>query len=325
MRNIAIEYPERSKTQLVDIGPPPDPKPSEILIETQFSGLTNGTERHALLGEHLWDSMFPSRHGYQHVGRVRAIGSQVDQVHVDDHVFVGRYVGHHGWLLQDVEPCTPIAAALPQSIVLPEGIDFKDCALLGVAGVALRGIRRFRVAPGDRVWIVGLGVIGQFAAQAARAFGAHVTVSDVDSERLAIAKESGAHTIMNARDADYWERLQEIGPFDRVIDCSGVDSLLQGIFKHGLLKHRSVVGLLAVRSETQFHWSMLHTLEASIEVSCHFDHSDLQLLIHFLRTGLLNVKPIISHFVPIEDAVSAYETLRDNPNELLGVVFDWTG
>ncbi len=64
MKNIAIEYPRRGEMQFVDIGEPLRTSATEVLIRTRYSGITNGTERHALLGEHGF-TLFPSRHGYQ--------------------------------------------------------------------------------------------------------------------------------------------------------------------------------------------------------------------------------------------------------------------
>ncbi len=70
---------------------------------------------------------------------------------------------------------------------------------------------------------------------------------------------------------------------------------------------------------------MLHAgVEGSIEVSCHFDLDDLRVLLHFVRLGIIRMEPLISHRVPIDDALAVYETLRDRPADLLGVVFDWT-
>ena len=73
MRNTGIEYTARGQMAFCDLGEPPDLQPAEILIRTCYSGITNGTERHALMGEHIW-GQFPGRHGYQHVGEVAAVG-----------------------------------------------------------------------------------------------------------------------------------------------------------------------------------------------------------------------------------------------------------
>ena len=69
---------------------------------------------------------------------------------------------------------------------------------------------------------------------------------------------------------------------------------------------------------------MLHGLEASIEGSCHFDKSDLGMLLDFISRGEIRVEPLVTHCVPIDEAPAIYETLRDRPGELLGVIFDWT-
>ncbi len=324
MRNIGIEYPARGEMRFCDLGEPPQPQDSEILIRTHYSGITNGTERHALLAEHVF-THFPSRHGYQHVGTVEAVGSKVRGFQPGDWVFHGRYVGHRGWHVVNVAHANVDAIGSHLCLPLPDDVDYKHCALFGVAGVAMRHVRRCRVAPAQNVWVVGLGLIGQFAAQAARALGAKVTATDVNEHRLAVAEKLGAHCVLDARDDKTTEALKAGGPYDCILDCSGIASLIPQIQRDGLLAYHGVIGLLAVRSETTFHWSMLHSRESSIEVSCHFGLDDLRVVLHFVRQGVMRVEPLMSHCVSIDQAPAIYETLRDRPSELLGVVFDWTG
>ncbi|MBN1345326.1 MAG: zinc-binding alcohol dehydrogenase [Phycisphaerae bacterium] len=318
MRTIGIHYPKQGEMAFKDLGEPPALKPTEVLVRTRYSGITNGTERHALLAEHGW-KVFPGAHGYQCVGTIERVGDAVTDFAEGDWVFFGQYLGHRGWHVVDVS--MPNGTHLCQK--LPDVADKKPFALLGVAGVGMRGVRRCRVQPADNVWVAGLGLIGQFAAQSARALGARVTVSDVDARRLSIAAELGAHRCLDAREPDLMDQLKAQGPYQRIFDCCGVRGLLDDIHRAQLVPHGGVIGLLAVRSETTFHWSMLHTTEASIEVSCHFSLDDLKVLIHFITEGIIRVDPLISHFVGIEEAPKIYETLRDRPGELLGVVFDW--
>jgi len=324
MRNVAIEYPERGKMKFVDIGPPRDPKGSEILIQTRLSGITNGTERHALMAEHLW-GQFPSRHGYQQVGTVERVGPDAAGFAPGDWVFYGHYVGHAGWNIVDVGYRREQGEGAHLCIHLPEGLDRKECALMGVAGVSMHGVRRFGVKPADNVWVLGVGPIGQFAAQGARALGARVTVTDVNDRRLEMAKELGAHRVLNANAQSTEKEIDDWAPYDFIIDCSGYPPLLMELFKK---PHRlavgGTVGLLAVRTETTFHWSLLHMRQASIEVSCHFDPDDLRVLLHFMQDRTIRMEPTITHFVSIDEAPKIYETMCDNPSELCGVVFDWS-
>jgi len=322
MRRIGIEYPQRGRMRLTDIGEPPPLQPMQILIRTCYTGVTNGTERHALLGEHGFTS-YPSRHGYQHVGQVEAVGTSVREFQPGDWVFYGQYVGHRGWNVVDV-CCTDVQSYSSHLCLrLPEGIDYRLCALFGVAGVAMRAVRRFRVQPAQRVWVAGVGVIGQFAAQAARAFGAHVTVTDLQARRLEVARACGAHRVINVHEQGM-EPLRDGAPYDCIIDWSGAPSLLQQIHEMRLLAYKGVIGLVAVRSQTEFPWAMLHGTEASIEVSCHFSLDDLRVLLYFVQQGIIRIEPVVSHVAPIEQAPAVYDTLRDRPAELLGVIFDWT-
>ena len=323
MHNIGIEFPALGHMQFYELGSPEEINPSELLIRTYYSGITNGTERHALTGEHGWIH-FPGRHGYQHVGKVEAVGSEVQDFKAGDSVYFGRYVGHRGWHVQDVSYADMHSNNSHLCIALPPDVDYKQCALLGVAGVAMRGVRRFRVGPAQNVWVAGAGLIGQFAAQAARAFGARVTVTDINDNRLGIAQELGTHQVINSRESTSTAALKDGGPYDCIIDACGVESLFLDIHEAGLLAYGGVVGALAVRSKAVFHWAMFHGREASIEVSCHYSLDDLRFVLHFARQGIIRIEPLISHYVPIDQAPVIYETLRDRPEELLGVVFDWT-
>ena len=323
MRTIGIEYPSQGKTAFCELGKPPEPSPTQILIRTEFSGITNGTERHALMGEHGWKGAFPGRHGYQHVGVVEAVGSAVTEFTVGQRVFHGHYVGHRGWNVVDVSNGDTASNGSHLTIPVPDSIDPRHAALLGVAGVAMRGVRRTRIGVGMNVWCLGGGPIGQFAAQSARAAGARVTVSEIDDRRLAVAKELGAHRVLDARDADYIEQVKVGGPYHVILDSSGTGSLLPDIFANGFLRHGGVIGLLAVRTDTTFHWSMLHGTEGSIEVSCHFGLDDLRVLIDLIGRGVIGVEPLITHVAKIDDAIGIYDTMRDDPRALLGVVFDW--
>lgn len=318
MRNFAVEFTAPGQVGFADIGPAPSPGPTQVLFDTLFSGITNGTERHALMVDHGYGGgRFPSRHGYQHVCRVASAGSAVSGLSVGDLVFLGDYVGHVGWHLRDM------ATGPLLMVKLPADVDPGDCALLGVAGVALRAIRRTRVTAGQRVLVMGLGPIGIFAAQCARAVDAHVTATDVVDTRLVAARTTGAHRVVDMRDGAAWEQVEAGRPYDVIFDGAGYERLFFDIHEHGLLAHGGAIAAISVRGETRFPWPMLHTTEASIELSCHFSASELECLVHFLRTGLVQVAPMVSHRLSIDEAPAIYATMRDAPRELYGVIFDW--
>lgn len=315
MRNIGLEFGAKGKCAFCDLGLPPELDSDEILLETLYTGVTNGTERHALLSEHGYGGgNYPSRHGYQHVGRIIAIGNTVTQYAIGESVFYGGYVGHNGW---------NIVTENALMIKLPATLEHKYCALFGVAAVALRAVRRMGVRPGDNVWVVGQGPIGQFIGQASRSAGAKVTVTDLIEHRLRVAEQCGAHSILDASDTTVWTQLSKGRPYDFIFDCCSAPSLLKDIHKHQLLAHGGTVGMMAVRDSVTYPWSLLHGTEAKIETSCHFDRDDLRVLLFLVEHGYTQIAPVVTHMVEIEEALNIYQLLAYDQESLLGVIFNW--
>ncbi len=119
----AVECAARGVAALADIGEPPSPTGSQVQIRTEFTGVTNGTERHALLAEHGYGGgVFPSRHGYQHIGVIEAVGDAVRRFTVGDRVFCGDHVGHRAWHIADENGLV---------VKLTDEAPPQDCALMG--------------------------------------------------------------------------------------------------------------------------------------------------------------------------------------------------
>ncbi|MDP6115691.1 MAG: zinc-binding dehydrogenase [Planctomycetota bacterium] len=315
MRTTALEFVERGKLGIYDLGDPPEPGPSHVLIETKYTGVTNGTERHAFMSEFGYGGNFPCRHGYQQVGEIIAVGTDVTAFRSGDWVFYGQYVGHNGWNLADQGSLL---------FKLPKSIERRYCALFGVAGVALRSVRRMGVGQGDNVLVFGQGPIGHFVGQTARASGAKVTVADVLEKRLEAARQCGAHAVLDAADATFFTTLEEGGPYNFIYDCCSAESLLFDIQAHGLLAHGGTIGMVAVRENVTYPWRILHGTEAKIETSCHFGLDDLRVLVFLYEQGLVKIEPMVSHCVSIDEASRIYEMLGNRDEELLGTIFDWS-
>jgi len=82
--------------------------------------------------------------------------------------------------------------------VLPPEVDPKQAALFGMASVAMRSCRHADLRIGQRLLIIGVGFIGQVAAQIANVMGARVTICDVDEGHLEIVRRiAAAEEVLN--------------------------------------------------------------------------------------------------------------------------------
>jgi (R,R)-butanediol dehydrogenase/meso-butanediol dehydrogenase/diacetyl reductase len=187
----------------------------------------------------------------------------------------------------------------------------------------MHDVRRARVEFGDRVLVVGAGVIGQFTAQAARLCGAHVTIVDRDEARLAVARHLGAQNAILPDEK--WQNVKNAGPFDVVLEDSGAPILdhIVGANYDGVIAQNGRVVLVAGRDRVDYRFNCAQWKEIGVLHAGHFTHDDLSQVARLAAEGALKFGPVIKDVVRIEKAVSVYERLRDDPSSLFGTVFDW--
>ncbi|MFM1815386.1 MAG: hypothetical protein RLZ98_2081 [Pseudomonadota bacterium] len=195
------------------------PGSGEVLIETLYSGVSRGTERLVLSGavpQAEWHRMrapfqqgdfpFPVKYGYSTTGRVLAgpdelRGREVFVLHPHQEALV-----------------VPADAAVP----IPAGIPARRATLAANMETALNAIWDSGAGPGDRIIVVGAGVVGLLTAHIAAGLpGAHVTVVDPAPER---------ETTVRALGAEWAAELPEAGIADVVFHASatpaGLDTAL---------------------------------------------------------------------------------------------------
>jgi (R,R)-butanediol dehydrogenase/meso-butanediol dehydrogenase/diacetyl reductase len=112
-----------------------------------------------------------------------------------------------------------------QVVRLPDGVTYRQGALIEPTAVAAYGVERAGVAPGDRVLVTGAGPIGALAALCARAAGAStVYVSEPNAARRARADALGVATVLDPTSVDVPQFLHDetdgLG-VDVAIECSG--------------------------------------------------------------------------------------------------------
>ncbi len=310
-----IMFVEKGRAELIDEDTPRC-EPGRVLCQTLFTGLTNGTERNTLMGGN-YSRGWPGRAGYQNVGRVLAVGAGVSGFAEGDVVFHGDFQQHRQYFAGP-------AGADDLILKLPAGLDPRQAALFGVASVAVHDARRANLKLGERVLVVGAGLIGQFTSQAARACGAVVTVCDVNQERLLVARSLGAQQTV-VPDAD-WANVKALGPFDCVFEDSGapvLDRIVGPTWNAGLLRPRGRLVMIAGRGQVDYNFNAAQGDEIEVLHASHFTLDDLRETCRLVQAGALRVEPLLREVVPYTAMPALYDRLRDAPGDLLGVVFDW--
>ena len=316
MRTLSIQgLPDkrRQKVLVHDWPEPEGPTGNEVKTETIYSGITNGTERNQLIGGNYApkDEQLPTGgNGYQNVGRVIEVGPDVKELQVGDVLYMSAIHAEYVVIAED-----------DLLIKLPALMNRMEAALFGMTSVAMRTCRNTELKMGERVLIVGAGIIGQVAAQIAAVMGARPTLCDINPNRLALAREIGAAETVLDVSGDGWEKGVADGTFDAVIDFAGVPGMEDQLIR--AVRQRGRVIFIAGRDKVTYTFNLGQGQEIQLKQNSHFDRDDLENLCRLVDRGLVKIAPLIHDVVPVSEAKRIYDTLRDNPHELLGTVFMW--
>jgi 2-desacetyl-2-hydroxyethyl bacteriochlorophyllide A dehydrogenase len=230
--------------------PRPDPGPGEAIVKVAYVGVC-GTDYRIYHGE--FNSRFPLVNGHEFSGVVSDVGADVVDWHPGDRVAVDPtlYCGHcYHCLRRQSNHCDLWGAigdtrdgALAEFVRVParnlyrvdDSVRLDEAALTEPLACVVWGVERLRLMPASHALIFGAGPIGSLLTALLSASGtADVTVVDVVDSKLEIARRFGASATFTTGpdlDAILRERRQGRG-YDAVIDCTGVPSVIEGLFRH---------------------------------------------------------------------------------------------
>ena len=195
--------------------PVPELRDGELLVRTMASGICSGD----VMGWYIARKA-PLVLGHEPAGIVAAVAGDC-ALSVGDRVFVhhhapcfecrackrGDYVQCATWRATKIEP-GGIAEYFRVSrenqrdtLPLPASVPFRDASLVEPLACVVKSLRRSGVRKNDRLYVIGLGVMGLLHVLAAGALGAEVFASDFIEQRRAIAQRNGA-TVFPPDDVD---------------------------------------------------------------------------------------------------------------------------
>jgi L-iditol 2-dehydrogenase len=201
---------------------------------------------------------------------------------------------------------------------LPDELSDDAGALLEPLSVGIWACGKGGVGPGSRVLVTGAGPIGNLAMQAARATGATtVAVADVNVARLERAARLGA-----AETIDLNERPlgPEDGPFDVLLECTGVESLTgQGILTLRPAGTAVLVGM-GPGLEARIPVAALQARELTLVGTFRYANT-YPAAIALAASGRVDLDGLVDARFPLEDVDGALTANRENPS-LLKVMVD---
>lgn len=209
---------------------------------------------------------------------------------------------------------TEYVAIAPHKIFTAEGLSLEELCLVEPLTVGFHAAARGRVAPVDRVAVMGCGGVGLGAIAAAAFRGATVLAVDVDDAKLDLARQAGAALTINSRRQPLHDALQEItdghGP-DVIIEAIGTPETFRAAVEEVAFTGR-VVYIGYVKEPVAYETRLFVQKELDILGARNALPEDFAAVIRMLQEHRFPVQNTISKVVAFADAGQALSSWSDD-------------
>ena len=281
--------------------------------------------------------------GYSSAGEVLEVGAEVPDVAVGDPVACAGagYASHSEVVF------------VPKNLVvrLPEGVSSRQGAFATLGAIALQGVRRADLTPGEKVAVIGLGLVGQLTVQILHAYGFPVLGLDVDPGRVEDARRWGleGHGVIGRDDVDAMALAFSGGVgVDAVIVTASTDTSEPVELAGRILRERgrvSLVGDVGMDVPRRLYYDRELDIRMSrsygpgrydsvyeewgidypIAYARWTEQRNMEEFLRLVALGRLNVDEMTTHTFPISQALDAYKLILGNPahESFLGVLLEY--
>jgi L-iditol 2-dehydrogenase len=322
----------------------PEVEKGEALIKMKACGICSGDVMPWYI-----EKKAPLVLGHEPAGEIVALGDGVTDFQEGDPVFVhhhapcmschycnrGDYVLCETWKRSRIVPGglaeyvkIPAINLRRDTLKLPPEVDYLAGTLVEPLACVVKGMRRLGVKPGEKVLIIGLGVMGALFVAVARHMGASKVVGmDMVPYRLQKALEIGAHEVVDVSRQNAGERLRELfggGGADSVVVGPGnVSAMAQGISCAAPGATVLFFTPTPPGEVLKIEPNELYFKEITIVQSYSCGPDDTREALRLLSEGAIPVDKIITHKFPLKDAADAFRlTAKAGESLKAVVVFD---
>lgn len=306
----------------------PAPGKREVQVRAAASVVSPGTERAFINAMENTSDVFPQNLGYSCAGVVERVGEEVSEFRPGDRVA--------GIMFHQSRSNAPAEKLVP----VPKEVAFDQAAFIRIGVIAMQAVRKARIELGEAAVVIGMGLIGQNAAQLCRANGAYpvICVDKVES-KLRLAKKLGADFIVNAGDADWLEQILSAtggsgAPI--VIECTGfpqpINSALLAAKKFG-----RVIILGSTRGNTEVNFYRDVHKKALTIIGAHISSNpqresypgywsfqdNASAYLDLIKAGRIDVDSLVSEKRGYRDYQKIYERVLGWDRDYITTIIDW--
>ncbi|MBQ9913670.1 MAG: zinc-binding alcohol dehydrogenase family protein [Clostridia bacterium] len=199
-----------------------------------------------------------------------------------------------------------------------KGLSAEELALIEPFSISQHAVSRAVIKESDTVLVIGAGPIGLFALLAAKQKCKKIVVADILDNRLALAKEYGADAVINTKNeslSEFTEKFTDGKGFDVCIEACGAPETFLGCIDSCAFAG-NIILIGNGKRDTTFLHSVILKKELNIHGSRNALKDDFINNIKLVADGKADVMKMVSGIYDMENAVDAFEALRNNNGTL---------
>jgi L-iditol 2-dehydrogenase len=318
----------------------PAPGPGEVLLRIRRIGVC-GSDIHVFHGKHPYTS-YPVIQGHEFSGVIESVGPEVtglapgDKVTALPQIVCGRcppcsrgdehicdVLRVQGFQAPGCAQELWVTAA-SKIVKLPASFSFEQGAMVEPVSVAAHAIARAGQLRGRRTVVLGAGPIGNFVAQAARASGAEVLITDLSDYRLEVARRCGLpHTSNPGSETLAVASRRVFGGhgFDLAFECVGVEATLAAATEN-LAKGGTLVVVGVFGDKPRMDLGLVQDRELSITGTLMYQRPDYEQAVAWIESGAVRTEPLMSEHFAIDDFLEAYHFIERQRDKTMKVFID---
>jgi predicted dehydrogenase/threonine dehydrogenase-like Zn-dependent dehydrogenase len=233
-------------------------------------------------------------------------------------------------------------------VKVPDNVSFEHACFTTLGSIALNGVRIANISLGERVAVIGLGLVGQLIAQLARLQGGFVIATDLRPDRVELARNLGADAPLSGG-SEFAEQVNSITNgigVDCVIIAAAAKSDAPCRLAVDICRDRGrIVDVGAV--ELNFPWYQTYLKEIQLLMARAYgpgsydssyerqgrdyplpyvrwtENRNMEEFLRLASQGKMQIEPLITHRFPLEEAPKAYQTIMDPATSSLAVLIKY--
>ncbi|MBK8297350.1 MAG: bi-domain-containing oxidoreductase [Saprospiraceae bacterium] len=256
--------------------------------------------------------------GYSNVGIIREIGAGVHEFKIGDRVVCNGFHAEYNIISKNL--CARI----------PDSVSNEDAAMTLLAAIALQGIRLADVELGERVVVMGLGLIGLLACQILKASGCEVIGMDVSDDSIELARQLGIRSLNSSIHKSgelFQSEFKGIGADAVIITASAKQDLINDAAALCRIRGRIIlIGLVG----NEISRDLFYKKELTFQVACSYgpgrydpdyedkaidypigfvrwtEKSNMEAILQLMEQGQLQLSPLVKQRVSFDQVIQSY-------------------